>query len=114
MQMKQAEKLKSREMKEGWWRMMKDDEGWWRMMKNDEGWMKNDERWRMNDERWWFQAVEGFWWLTVGRTFVNAESLSQLKIQQNLVKRQSNIAWPRNLRVDVDFVEINILLMSWI
>ena len=36
---KQAEKLKSREMKddEGWWRMMKDDDGWWRMMKKDEG-----------------------------------------------------------------------------
>ena len=38
---KQAEKLKSREMKEGW-------------MKNVEGWM-------MNDEGWWYQAVEGFW-----------------------------------------------------
>ena len=36
---KQAEKLKSREMKdvEGCWRMMKDDEGWWRMMKDDGG-----------------------------------------------------------------------------
>ena len=37
---KQAEKLKSCEMKEGWWRMMKDDEGWmkdeWRMMKDDD------------------------------------------------------------------------------
>ena len=41
---KQAEKLKSREMKEGWWRMMRDDEGW---MNYDEGWM-------MNDEGWWF------------------------------------------------------------
>ena len=30
---KQAEKLKSREMKEGWWRMMKDE---WRMMKDDD------------------------------------------------------------------------------
>ena len=30
---KQAEKLKSREMKEGWWRTMKDDERWWRMIK---------------------------------------------------------------------------------
>ena len=39
--LQQAEKLKSREMKEGW---MKNDEGW---MKNDEGWMKNDEWWRM-------------------------------------------------------------------
>ena len=37
MRSKQAEKLKSREMKEGW-------------MKNDEGWMKNDEGWRLNDE----------------------------------------------------------------
>ena len=34
---KQAEKLKSREMKEGW---MKNDLEWWRM---NEGWMKNDE-----------------------------------------------------------------------
>ena len=40
----QAEKLKSRKMKEGW-------------MKNDEGWMKNDEGWKMNDEGWWFQTV---------------------------------------------------------
>ena len=38
---KEAGKLKSCKMKEGW-------------MKNDEGWMKNDEG-------WWFQAVEGFW-----------------------------------------------------
>ena len=38
---KQAEKLKSCEMKEGW-------------MKNDEG--------------WWFQAVEGFWFMTDRRT----------------------------------------------
>ena len=37
---KQAEKLKSRKMKEGW--------------------MKNDECWRMNDEGWRFQVVEGF------------------------------------------------------
>ena len=33
---KQAEKLKSCEMKEGW-------------MQNDEGWMK-DEGWRLNDD----------------------------------------------------------------
>jgi len=52
---KQAEKLKSREMKEGW-------------MKNDEGWMKNDEGWKMNDEGWWFQAVEGFCFKTDRRT----------------------------------------------
>ena len=44
LKIKQAEKLKSREMKEGW-------------MKSDEGWMKNDKRWRMNDAVWWFQAV---------------------------------------------------------
>ena len=48
---KQAEKLKSREMKEGW-------------MKNEEWWLKNDEGWRMNVEGWWFQAVEGFCQLT--------------------------------------------------
>ena len=39
--MKQAEKLNSREMKEGW-------------INNDEGWM-------MNEGGQWFQAVEGFW-----------------------------------------------------
>ena len=32
----QAEKFKSREMKEGWMMMMM-------MMKGDEGWMKNDK-----------------------------------------------------------------------
>ena len=41
---KQAEKLKSRKMK------------------NDEGWRMNEEGWGMNDEGWWFQALEGFWW----------------------------------------------------
>ena len=67
----QAEKLKSQEMKEGWWRKMKDDEGWWRMMKDDEGWMNcdegwmnYDEGWMKNDEGWWFQAVGGFCRLT--------------------------------------------------
>ena len=47
---KQAEKLKSREMKEGW---IKNAEGWWWMIKNDEIWwrmIKNEEWWRMNDE----------------------------------------------------------------
>ena len=39
--LKQAEKLKSCKMKEGW---RKDE---WRMIKDDEGWMKNDEGWRM-------------------------------------------------------------------
>ena len=61
---KHAEKLKSCEMK-------------------DEGWMKNDEGWKMNDEGGWFQAVEGFCWLTDKqtnrRTFVIVESLSRLK-----------------------------------
>ena len=52
---KQAEKLKSREMKEGW-------------MNNDEYWMNNDEGWMVNDEGWWFQAVEGFWWQTDKQT----------------------------------------------
>ena len=66
---KQAEKLKSREMNEGW-------------MKNDEGWMKDEQR-MMNDEGWWFQAVQGFLLLTVGQmnkqnTFVNVELLSWL------------------------------------
>ena len=41
---KQAEKLKSREMKEGW---MKNDEGWmkyeWRMMMDEEWMMKDDD-----------------------------------------------------------------------
>ena len=37
------------------------------LMKNDEGWLKNDEGWRINDEGWWFQAVEGFCWLTDGQ-----------------------------------------------
>ena len=44
---KQAVKLKSCKMKEGW-------------MKNDEEWMKNDEGWMINDVGWWFQANEGF------------------------------------------------------
>ena len=52
---KQAEKLKSCEMKEGW-------------MKNDVEWMKNDEGWRLNYEGWWFLAVEGFWFMTDERT----------------------------------------------
>ena len=33
-----------------------------------EGWMKNDEGWKMNDEGWWFQAVEGFCFMTYERT----------------------------------------------
>ena len=38
----------------------------------------------MNDEGWWFQAVEGFWFMTDRqtdkRTFVIVESLSRLKM----------------------------------
>ena len=50
---KQAENLKSRELKEGWWRMMKDDD---------------------------FKLLRGFAdWRTDGRTFVIVESLSRLK-----------------------------------
>ena len=69
---KQAEKLKSREMKEGW--MMKDE--WWRM--NEEWWSM------MNDEEWWMMISScwGVWVtdrLTNWRTFVNVESLSRLK-----------------------------------
>ena len=42
---KQAEKLKSREMKEGW-------------MKSDEVWMKND-KWRMMKDEWRMKNYEG-------------------------------------------------------
>ena len=38
------------------------------MMKNGEGWMKDDEGWKMNDDGWWFQAVEGFCFMTDERT----------------------------------------------
>ena len=69
----QAEKLKNREMKEG---CIKNGEGW---MKNDKVWMKNDEGWKMKDEGWWFQAVEGFCFMTDRRTFAIVESLSQLE-----------------------------------
>ena len=81
---KQAEKLKSCEMKEGW---MKDDE--WRMM--------NEEWWWMNVEGWKFQAVEGFCdWLTYRQTgkqtnkqtFVNVESLLRLKNLYTYVQLQ--------------------------
>ena len=51
---KQAEKLKSRKMKEGW---MKIDEEWWRVMESDEGWMK-DEEWMMEDDD--FKMLRGF------------------------------------------------------
>ena len=51
-------------------------EGW---MKNDEGWMKNDKVWMKNDEGWWFQAVQGFCFMTDGQTFAVVESLSRLK-----------------------------------
>ena len=65
----QAEKLNSREMKEGW---MKNDE--WRMIK-DEGWMMKDDD---------FKLLKGFaLWQTNERTneqtFAIVESLSRLK-----------------------------------
>ena len=51
MRQKQAEKPKSREMKEVWW--MTNDEKWvkdeWRMMK-DEWRMIKDEEWTMKDD----------------------------------------------------------------
>ena len=82
METKQAEKLKSREMKEG---CIKNGEGW---MKNDKVWMKNDEGWKMKDEGWWFQAVEGFCFRTDermdGQTFAIVESLLWLKISWQL------------------------------
>ena len=74
-----AEKLKSREMKEGW---IKNDVEWCRMMKDewkkmrDEGWvMKNDD----------FKLLRGFcdWQTNEWRnrlTFVNVELQSWLKI----------------------------------
>ena len=86
---KQAEKLKSCKMKEGW---MKNDE-WW--IKNDEGLMKNDE-WRMMMDEWWWMNDEGWrmmisscWgvlrpdrqtdWRTNEMTLVNVESLLRMK-----------------------------------
>ena len=41
--MKQAEKLKSREMKEGWVKNVNDE---WRIMK-DEGWMMKDDDFKL-------------------------------------------------------------------
>ena len=66
MQRKQAEKLKSREMKEGW-------------MKNDEGWIKKIEWWRMMISSYWEVLVTDK--LTIGQSFVNVESLLGLKIE---------------------------------
>ena len=43
--------------------MMEDE---WRMM-DDEQRMMKDKEWMMN-EGWWFQAVEGFWFMTDGQT----------------------------------------------
>ena len=51
---KQAEKLKSREMKEGW---MRNDEEW---MKIDEGWRLKVEWWRMEVE-WWRMLISNYW-----------------------------------------------------
>ena len=48
----------------GW--MKNDKDEWWRM--KNKGWKKNDEGWMMNDEGWWFQAVEGFCFLTDRQT----------------------------------------------
>ena len=68
---KQAEKLKSREMKEGW---MKNDEGWWRMVKGGEGWMKSDD----------FKLLGGFaLGQTDEQTFVIVESLLRLKVTES-------------------------------
>ena len=55
--------------------------------------MKNDEGWKMNDEGWWFQAVEGFCFMTEERTnertnertFAIVESLSRLKNYKYIV-----------------------------
>ena len=58
-------------MKEGWWKMMKDDEGWWRM---------NEEWWRMMISSCWGVLVTDE--RTDGQTFVIVESLSRLKIVQ--------------------------------
>ena len=73
---KQAEKLKSRKMKEGW--------------------MKNDEGWKMNDEEWWFQVVEGVCFMTDeqmnertdGQTFAIVELLSRLKTPEEAPQKQ--------------------------
>ena len=55
---KQAEKLKSREMKEGWVKNVNDE---WRIMK-DEGWMMKDDDFKLfrgfADRR-----TDGHWWL---------------------------------------------------
>ena len=63
-QQKQAEKLKSREMKDKWWKM-KDE---WLMMK--------DERWRMKDEGWRFWAVAKQKIITVSRQLAVTEATS--------------------------------------
>ena len=87
--MKQAEKLKSRKMNEGWTKMndelmknewMKNDEGWmkdeWRMMKDEEWMMKDNDfkllRGSVNTDR---QTNR----LTDEHTYVIVESLLRLK-----------------------------------
>ena len=55
----QAEKLKVAKWWRDEWRMMMDE---WRMIKGE--WRMI----RMNDEGWWFQAVEGFCFLTDRQT----------------------------------------------
>ena len=74
-------------MKEG---CIKNGEGW---MKNDKVWMKNDEGWKMKDEGWWFQAVEGFCFMTDGRTFAIVESLSRLKILLDFQTEYQKCCW---------------------
>ena len=74
--LKQAEKLKSREMKEGWMKNVKDE--WGKMNEECEGWMMNDEGWRMKDDD--FKLLRGFENKQMDKqTFVNVVSLSQQK-----------------------------------
>ena len=37
-------------------------------MKNDEEWWRINEEWKTNDEGWWFQAEEGFCFMTDRRS----------------------------------------------
>ena len=72
-------------MKDEGWKMkdkgskMKDQR--WKM--KDERWRMKDKGWKMKDEGWWFQAVEGFCFMTDERTdrqtFAIVESLLRLK-----------------------------------
>ena len=74
---KQAVKLKSREMKEGW-------------MKNYEWWRMNDEEWMMKDDD--FKLLRSFDSKQTDRwTCVNEEYLSQLKKKE---KKQNTFSPP--------------------